>query len=88
MRSIESRFREIREKKSNQNLGTYPCLVQAIIYRKFSRKSLVKNFKKLMPKDEYLKSETKGLISYLEELTNKPEEVEKRDKIALCETNF
>lgn len=41
-----------------------------------------------MPKDEYLKSETKGLISYLEELTNKPEEVEKRDKIALCETNF
>ena len=68
MRSIEANYKKIQAR--NPNLGTHPCLVQAVRYKKFSRKSLAQAFKKLMPKEEYAKDETKGLIDYLENQTN------------------
>lgn len=76
MLSIESNYKKIQAR--NPNLGTYPCLAQVVKDKKYSRKSLVKAFTKLMPKDEYVKSEQKGLIDYLENLTNLSEEGEIR----------
>lgn len=68
MLSIKSNYKKIQVR--NPNLGAYPCIVKTVKGRKFSRKSLVKAFNELMPKDEYLKSEQKGLIDYLEDITN------------------
>ncbi|HEY4503198.1 MAG TPA: hypothetical protein VJC14_02070 [Candidatus Paceibacterota bacterium] len=78
MRSIERSYKKIQTR--NPNLGTYPCLAQAVRERRFSRKSLVKVFSKLMPENEYAKSETKELIDYLENITNSSEEGEFRTK--------
>ena len=74
MRSTERSYQKIASK--NPNSGAYICLAGAVKYRKFSRKTLVKGFKKLMPREEYAKGETKGLIDYLEYLTNIAEEAE------------
>ena len=74
MVSIERNFKKIQVR--NQNYGSYLCLAKTIKGKKYSRKSLVKNFIKLMPQNEYLKSEQKGLIDYLENLTNLSEEGE------------
>lgn len=68
MRSIKANYKNIQI--HNLNLGTYPCLAKAIKGKSFSRKSLVKAFNELMPENEYDKSETKGLVDYLEYLTN------------------
>jgi len=84
MRSIEANYKKVQA--HNPNLGTYPCLSRVVIYRKFSRKSLIKAFNELMPEDEYTKDETKELIDYLEHLTNLPEEGEIRCKNALKTT--
>ncbi len=81
MISIERNFNKIQA--HNQNYGSYLCLAEAIKGKKYSRKSLVRNFIKLMPQNEYLKSEQKGLIDYLENLTNLSEEGEKEYKNAL-----
>ncbi len=74
MLSIQKSYQKIQTR--NPNLGTYPTLAQAIIGKGFARKSLVKAFKELMPEDEYAKDESKGLIDYLESLTNPSEEGE------------
>lgn len=74
MRSIEANYRKVQTR--NPNLGVYPCLVQSVKGKKFSRKSLVKAFNDLMPKEEYCKKEAKGLIDYLENITNIAEEGE------------
>lgn len=80
MRSIEANYKKIQTR--NPNLGTYPCLAQVVKDKKYSRKSLVKAFNELMPKDEYVKSEQKGLIDYLENLSRPTEEGEFRGKNA------
>ena len=74
MRSIERSYKKVQTR--NPILGTYPCLAQVVKGKKYSRKSLVKAFTELMPKDEYVKGEQKGLIDYLENLTNLSEEGE------------
>ena len=74
MLSIKSNFEKVQIR--NPNLGAFPCLVKVVRHRKFSRKNLVKALNELVPKDEYLKSERKGLVDYLEYLTNIAEEGE------------
>lgn len=78
MRNIKARFKE-QEKKYPYH-GAYINLSKAVRGQKFSRKSLVKAFKELMPNEEYEKSEMFGLINYLELVTNDLEEGEKRGK--------
>jgi len=73
---------------NHSGVGAYINLAGAVKHQKFSRKNLAKNFKELMPKDEYAKNETKQLVDYLEVLTNMPEEVEKRDKIISLRTFY
>lgn len=74
MRSIEAKF--IKSEVRGPQLGAYIHLAKAVSYQGFSRKNIVKAFKKLMPEDEFLKNETSVLIDNLETLTNKPVEVE------------
>lgn len=74
MRSIERVFNKVKGR--NPSLGIYPCLIQAIKHKKFSRKSLVKAFKKLVPQEDYEQEQTKPLIDYLEQCSNLLEEVE------------
>jgi hypothetical protein len=78
MRSIKANYEKAQAR--NQNLGVYSCLAQVVRSKKFSRKSLVKAFNELMPKDEYLESEKRELVDYLEEQTNLAEEGEIKDK--------
>ena len=78
MRSIEARFVEIQSRYPN--LGVYPCLAMAVSKKHFSRKNLVKNFKKVMPFDDFSKDDQKELIDHLEYLTNSAEEGEKLTK--------
>ena len=72
MRSIKANYRKVQA--CNPNLGTYPCLAQAIRHKRFSRKSLVRTFNELMPESEYVQDEKKELIDYLESQTNLAEE--------------
>ena len=72
MRSISRNYEEIQAK--NPSMGAYPSLARIVKHRKFSRKSLVKNFNDLIPKSDYAESEKKVLIDNLESLTNMPVE--------------
>ncbi len=74
MRSIEANYKKIQAR--SLNLGAYPCLARVVKGKKYSRKSLVKAFKELMPEDQYDKEEIKSLIDHLEIITNIAEEVE------------
>lgn len=78
MRSIERKYKKIKNK--NQGLGAYPCLALSVKHKRFSRKSILKAFNELVPEDEYSVDETKGLVDYLDYLTNLPEEGEIRPK--------
>lgn len=75
MRSIEILVRKIQERRPD--LGTFTCLMMAVKGHQFSRKSLGKAFKKIMPESEYETKEMKVLIDNLERVTKPPEEVEK-----------
>jgi len=77
MRSLERRFKNIQSQKKNSNLGDYCCLTRAVKYQKFSKKIIAYWFNKLMPKEDYLKSEKRSLISQLVSLTNELEEGKK-----------
>ncbi|MEI8130650.1 MAG: hypothetical protein WCG55_04075 [bacterium] len=69
MRSIKARFTE--QEKRQPCWGAFICLAEAVKTRGFSRKCLVPAFKKLIPRDEYERSDTKALIDHLYLLTNK-----------------
>lgn len=73
MRSIKARYQNIQDK--NINLGEYICLAKAVMYKKFSRKSILKSFNEIMPKEDYLKSERKELVNHLESLAKLTEGV-------------
>ena len=76
MKSLERRFKNIQKK--NLDLGDYCCLARAVKYQKFSKKIIAYWFNKLMPKEDYLKSEKRSLISQLVCLSNGTEEGKKK----------
>jgi len=81
MLSIEVLYKRAQDKNriyQGSNLGAYDCLTKAVKGRNFSRKSLVKAFKDLMPKEEYAEDETFELVNHLEYLTCMPVEGEKQ----------
>ena len=71
MHSIESRF-NYQLKKDNGDIkhGAYIHLAGVIWGKRVSRKDLTRLFKKLIPNDEYVNSDTKILIRHLGILTN------------------
>ena len=75
MRSIKRNFEKISVKRETQ--GAYLSLAQVVNKRNFSRKSIVKAFKELMPESDYSMSESKALIDYLDNISKASEGVEK-----------
>ncbi len=80
MRSIEARF--LSSERDNPICGAYIHLARAVRSQGFSRRSLMENFKKLMPEDEYDRADTKALVDYLDELTD---EVKKQRRFNIFE---
>lgn len=68
MRSIERRFNKV--KSSNESLGDYCCLVEAVQGQKFTRRRLYTYFKKLVSKDEYDEDDTNMLVRHLYKVSN------------------
>lgn len=84
MRNIKAKFK--KEELKNQNCGAFINLARAVRGQKFSRQNLVKTFNEVMPDEEYAKDERKGLINFLESVTNMLEENENGVKNALEST--
>lgn len=69
MRSIKSRFEKIKEK--HPEWGHYYCFVQAVSGQGFSKDIISRQMKKLLVENyDYQKSEKKGLLRQLEDLSN------------------
>ncbi len=83
MRSIEARFKKSENKEPY--LGAFIHLMRAVRGENFSRNSIIKNFKKLMPEGEYEKSDTKELVDNLEKATNESEDCKNGPKSSFKE---
>ncbi len=70
MRSIQTIYKKIQDK--NPDTGAYLLLARSVLHKKFARKNLVQAFNKIVPKDDYDKSDRFELINHLEYLTNLP----------------
>jgi hypothetical protein len=47
----------------------YTCLAEAVCGRKFSRKTILRNFNSLVDKEDYARGEKKEIIEHLIELS-------------------
>lgn len=63
MRSIEANFWSIREKEPFWS--DYVCLAEALKGKGYEPRQIAKWFKKLVPKDEYIGTDQKQLLSHL-----------------------
>ena len=70
MRSIQARFKT--QERKTPNAGAYINLQRAIRGQRFLHSAIVKAFKDLVPKDDYLRSEKESLLEWLDIRTNKP----------------
>jgi hypothetical protein len=67
MRSLKRIFNKIRSE--NPFWSGYTCFAEAVRGRKFSRKTIIRNFNSLVNKEDYAKNEKKEIIEYLAELS-------------------
>ena len=67
MRSLKRIFSRI--KRENPYWSDYICFAEAVRGRKFSRKTIIRNFNSLVDKGDYAKSEKKEIIDFLVELS-------------------
>jgi len=67
MRSIKRVFNRIGSE--NPSWSDYTCFAEAVRGRRFSRKTIIRNFNSLVDKDEYGRSGKKEIIEYLIELS-------------------
>jgi hypothetical protein len=67
MRSIKRIFSRIRSE--NPYWSDYTCFAEAVRGRKFSRRTIIRNFNSLVNKEDYAKNEKKEIIEYLVELS-------------------
>jgi hypothetical protein len=67
MRSVKRIFNKIRNE--NPFWSDYTCFAEAVHGRKFSRKTIIRNFNSLVDKEDYAKSEKKEIIEHLTELS-------------------
>ncbi len=68
MRSIEKRFKKIE--KDNEFLGSCSVLARAVEGQNFEQSAITRAFSKLVPKNEYLRKERRGIIKFLTNLSN------------------
>jgi hypothetical protein len=67
MRSVKRVFNRIRSE--NPYWSDYICFAEAVRGRKFSRKTIIRNFNSLVDKEDYARSEKKEVIDFLVELS-------------------
>jgi hypothetical protein len=67
MRSLRRIFSKIRSK--NPYWSDYTCFAEAVRGRKFSKRTIIRNFNSLVNKGEYAKGEKKEIIEHLVELS-------------------
>jgi hypothetical protein len=67
MRSLKRIFNKIRSE--NPYWSDYICFAEAVCGRKFSRKTIIRNFNSLVNKEDYTRSEKKEIIEHLIELS-------------------
>jgi len=75
MKSLERRFKNISARKID--LSSFLCFSEAIKGQRFSRQTIHRWFYKLVDKEDYLKSEVRGVLEHLENLSNKLEDNKK-----------
>jgi hypothetical protein len=63
MKSLKRVFNRIRSE--NPYWSDYTCFAEAVCGRKFSKKTIIRNFNSLVDKEDYAKSEKKEVIDYL-----------------------
>jgi len=67
MRSVKRVFNKIKSR--NPYWSDYICFAEAIRGRRFSRKTIIRNFNSLVDKEEYARSEKREIIEHLVELS-------------------
>jgi hypothetical protein len=67
MRSLRRIFNKIRSE--NPYWSDYICFAEAVRGRRFSRKTIIRNFNSLVDKEEYARSEKKEIIDFLVEFS-------------------
>jgi hypothetical protein len=67
MKSLKRVFNKIRSE--NPFWSDYTCFAKAVHGRRFSRKTIIRNFNSLVDKEEYARSEKKEIIGFLVELS-------------------
>lgn len=70
MKSIKSTFEKIQDR--NPSLGACVVLAQVVRGKRFTQSSITREFTKLVPKEEYARSERRAVIRYLTEISNTP----------------
>jgi hypothetical protein len=68
MRSIKRRFNNIA--KRNPNYSSYLCFAEAIKGQRFSKQMIQRWFNKLVDKNDYARSEKRGTVDFLVNLSN------------------
>ena len=72
MRSIQRRFVNIQ--KMRPFLSSYICFASTVAGQKFTKRAIYHWFNRLVDEIDYFRSEKKGLIKHLCDLTNDVEE--------------
>jgi len=67
MRSVKRIFKRMRDE--NPFWSDYICFAEAVRGRRFSRKTIIRNFNFLVDKEDYARSEKKEIIDFLVELS-------------------
>jgi hypothetical protein len=67
MRSLKRIFNRIRSE--NPYWSDYTCFAEAVRGRRFSRKTIIRNFNSLVDKEDYAKNEKREIIGFLAELS-------------------
>ncbi len=76
MKSLQRRFYGISEK--NSMTSSFICFARAIAGQNFSRQTIRRWFYKLVDKSDYARNEVKELLSFLWNLSNRPEDGTKK----------
>lgn len=72
MKSIKARFEKIKDK--NPNLGSCVVFAKAVRGQKFTQSAIAREFSKLVPNEEYVKSERKAILGFLVKVSNTTED--------------
>jgi len=67
MKSVKKVFNRIRNE--NPYWSDYICFAEAVRGRRFSRKTIIRNFNSLVDKEDYARSEKKEITDFLMELS-------------------